>query len=259
MNRIQSLFTNKKNGILSVYFTAGFPNLNDTVPILEAFEKHGVDMVELGIPYSDPLADGPTIQESSTIAIRNGMRIEVLFNQIQDIRKTVSIPIVLMSYFNPTYLYGFERFCKQASEIGIDGLIIPDLPLHEYESTYKEIVEKYNLSFNMLVTADTPDERINKIDSFTNGFIYLVSSSATTGGTAGMSDAQMCYFKRIADMKLSNPLMVGFGVHDRQTFNEATTYCNGAIIGSAFIRAQKNGYDIDTTVKKFVSSVTGGQ
>lgn len=259
MNRIQSLFANKKNGILSVYFTAGFPNLNDTVPILEAFEKHGVDMVELGIPYSDPLADGPTIQESSTIAIRNGMRIEVLFNQIQDIRKTVTIPIVLMSYFNPTYLYGFERFCKQASEIGIDGLIIPDLPLHEYESTYKEIVEKYNLSFNMLVTADTPDERIKKIDSLTKGFIYLVSSSATTGGTAGMSDAQMSYFKRIADMKLSNPLMVGFGVHDRQTFNEATTYCNGAIIGSAFIRALKNGEDIDTTVRKFVSSVTGGQ
>ena len=259
MNRIHSLFTNKKSGILSVYFTAGYPNLNDTVPILEAFEKHGVDMVELGIPYSDPLADGPTIQESSTIAIRNGMRIEVLLNQLKDVRQKVSIPIVLMSYFNPTYLYGFERFCKQASEAGVDGLIIPDLPAYEYESTYKPIVERYNLSFNMLITSDTPDERIRKIDELTNGFIYMVSSAATTGGTSSMSNAQMDYFKRVSEMKLNNPLMVGFGVHNQQTFNEATTFCNGAIIGSAFIRAQKNGEDIDTTVKKFVSSITGGQ
>jgi tryptophan synthase, alpha subunit len=259
MNRIQSLFTNKKSGILSVYFTAGYPNLNDTVPTLEAFEKHGVDMVELGIPYSDPLADGPTIQESSTIAIRNGMRIEVLLNQLKDVRQKVSIPIVLMSYFNPTYLYGFERFCKQASEAGVDGLIIPDLPAYEYETTYKSVVEKYNLSFNMLITSDTPDERIRKIDELTNGFIYMVSSAATTGGTSSMSDAQMDYFKRVSEMKLNNPLMVGFGVHNQQTFNEATTFCNGAIIGSAFIRAQKNGDDVDTTIKKFVSSITGCQ
>lgn len=187
------------------------------------------------------------------------MRIEVLLNQMKDVRKKVSIPIVLMSYFNPTYLYGFERFCKQASEAGVDGLIIPDLPAYEYETTYKPIVERYNLSFNMLITSDTPNERIRKIDKLTNGFIYMVSSAATTGGTSSMSDAQMNYFKRVSEMKLNNPLMVGFGVHNQQTFAEATTYCNGAIIGSAFIRAQKNGDDVDTTVKKFVSSITGKQ
>jgi tryptophan synthase alpha chain len=259
MNRIKNLFTNKKGGILSVYFTAGFPNLNDTIPTLEALEKHGVDMVELGIPYSDPMADGPTIQESSTMAIRNGMRIEVLLDQLKDVRQKVSIPIVLMSYFNPTYQYGFERFCRQASEAGVDGLIIPDLPAYEYEATYKPIVERYNLTFNMLITADTSDERIRTIDGLTNGFIYLVSSAATTGGTSSMSDAQMAYFRRVSEMKLRNPLMVGFGVHNLQTFAEATTYCNGAIIGSAFIRALKNGEDIGSTVKKFVSSITGAQ
>ncbi len=259
MNRIKNLFTSKKKGILSVYFTAGYPNLNDTIPTLEALEKYGVDMVELGIPYSDPMADGPTIQESSTVAIRNGMRIELLLNQLKDIRQKIRIPIILMSYFNPTYLYGFERFCKQASEVGVDGLIIPDLPIFELENTYKAIIEKYHLSFTMLVTSDTTEERIRKIDDLTTGFIYLVSSAATTGGTSNMSDAKMAYYKRVAEMKLQNPLMVGFGVHNNQTFTEATTYCNGAIVGSAFIRAQKCGDDIDTTVKKFVSSIANAQ
>jgi tryptophan synthase alpha chain len=257
MSRLQSLFTTRTK-ILSVYFTAGFPRLNDTLPILEALEANGANLVELGIPYSDPMADGPTIQESSSIALKNGMCIDLLFEQIAAMRKTVTIPVVLMSYFNPTYLYGFERFCEQAAKVGIDGLIIPDLPLHEFEGKYKEITTRYNLSFNMLITSHTPNERIRQIDTLTDGFLYLVSSAATTGNTNELQDTQLSFFERVSKMQLKNPLMVGFGVHNRSTFNDATKFCNGAIIGSAFIRALKQSDDVAATTKQFLDSIRNG-
>lgn len=255
MNRIKSLFNNKKKDILSIYFTAGFPALNDTIPLLELLEKNGVNMVELGIPYSDPLADGPTIQDSSSVAIANGMRIETLLTQLDGFRNKISIPVVLMSYFNPIDQYGFERFCSEAKNVGIDGLIIPDLPPFEYESCYKPIIEKYNLAFCMLITSDTTSERIRKIDKLSNGFLYLVSTANTTGRTDSLTKHQMDYFKRVSAMNLVNPLMVGFGVHNSTTYEDATKYCTGAIIGSAFIRALKDSQYLDTTVQNFVRSI----
>lgn len=257
MNRIEQLFNAKKDGILSVYFTAGYPNLDDTLPILKNLEANGVDMVELGIPYSDPLADGPTIQESSTVAISNGMKIDYLFTQLESLRQSIKIPVVVMSYFNPIDLYGFERFCKKASEVGIDGLIIPDLPAYEYESYFQPIIQKYQLSFCMLITSDTSDERIRQIDKLTNGFIYMVSSAAITGGTDSMSDKQLAYFQRVSAMGLKNPLVVGFGVHNQTTYKQATTHCRGAIVGSAFIRALSASGTSGSSIARFVASIKG--
>lgn len=258
MSRIKALFASKSKKILSVYVTAGFPRLNDTISVIEELERNGVDMVELGIPYSDPIADGPTIQESSAIALQNGMRIKVLFEQLSELRQRVSIPVVLMSYFNPVNVFGFEKFCQYASNVGIDGLIIPDLPCYEYKAMkYDKIVNENNLTFNMLITSETPEDRIWKIDKMTNGFIYMVSTTATTGGTNGISESQINYFKKVSEMNLKNPLMVGFGVHNKQTFEEATSYCNGAIIGSAFIRILRKSSNIENGIKEFVASLKG--
>lgn len=257
MNRIhKTLLDNKK--ILSIYFTAGYPNLEDTTTIIQNLEKNGVDMIEIGLPFSDPLADGPTIQASSTQALHNGMTTEVLFNQLKDIRKTVSIPLVIMGYFNPILQYGVEAFCKQCQAIGIDGLIIPDLPVDVYHDNYKETFENYGLINVFLITPQTSDERIRYIDAVSNGFIYMVSSASTTGAQSGFGDAQMQYFKRIADMKLSNPQIVGFGISNHTTFTQATTHAKGAIIGSAFIKhLNTNGTNkIDTFVKTIVAHET---
>jgi len=235
MNRInQKLQEDKK--LLSIYFSAGYPTLNDTVSIIETLEKSGVDMIEIGLPFSDPLADGPTIQASSTEALKNGMTTEILFNQLKDIRKTVSIPLIIMGYFNPMFQYGIEAFCEKCQEIGIDGLIIPDLPVDVYNEQYKTIFEKYGLINVFLITPQTSIERINFIDSISNGFIYMVSSASVTGSNSGFGDEQTSYFKRIAEMNLKNPQIVGFGIRDNETFTQATQYAKGAIIGSAFIK-----------------------
>ena len=234
MNRInQKLQETKK--ILSIYFSAGYPNLNDTVKIIEDLEKNGVDMIEIGLPFSDPLADGPTIQASSTQALYNGMTTQVLFEQLKDIRKTVSIPLIIMGYFNPMLQYGIENFCQKCAEIGIDGLIIPDLPVDVYADEYKATFEKYGLKNIFLITPQTSIERINFIDSVSDGFIYMVSSASVTGSQTGFGDIQEKYFKRISDMNLRNPQVIGFGISNKETFNQATQNAKGAIIGSAFI------------------------
>lgn len=226
----------EKGKILSIYFTAGYPRLKDTVPILKELESQGVDMVEIGLPFSDPLADGPVIQASSTAALQNGMTTEELFRQLKDIRRHVSIPLVIMGYFNPVYQFGVEAFCERCARIGINGLILPDLPLDIYRSAYAEIFKKYDLSLNFLITPRTPVSRIREIDAVSKGFIYLVSTASTTGKTEGISAETKAYFKRVAAMGLRNPIIAGFGIHDRDSFLEATAYTDGAIIGSAFIR-----------------------
>src|SRR5690606_28710477 len=252
MNRINQKIQAEKK-LLSIYFTAGFPHLNDTVDILEELEKSGVDMVEIGLPFSDPLADGPTIQESSTRALQNGMTTEVLFNQLKDIRKTVSIPLLIMGYFNPILQYGVEKFCQKSAEIGIDGLIIPDLLMDVYVENYKEIFERYNLVNVFLITPQTSEERIRTIDEISNGFIYMVSSASVTGAKNEFGEAQKNYFQRIQSMYLKTPQIVGFGISNSQTFEAATHYANGAIIGSAFVKhINENG---TKEIPKFISSI----
>ena len=251
MNRInQKLQEDKK--LLSIYFTVGFPKLNDTVTIIQELEKNGVDMIEIGLPFSDPLADGPTIQESSTIAIENGMTTSLLFEQLKNIRKSVQIPLIIMGYFNQMMQFGIEKFCQKCAEVGIDGLIIPDLPLFIYETEYKSIFEKYNLKNIFLITPQTSDERIHQIDTISDSFIYMVSSAAVTGSQSGFGSEQMDYFKRISELKLKNQQIVGFGIKDKTTFNQATEFQKGAIIGSAFISFLKNNpiYNIQEFINK---------
>ncbi len=252
MNRInQKLKEDKK--LLSIYFTAGFPQLNDTVEIIENLEKSGVDFIEIGLPFSDPLADGPTIQASSTTALDNGMTSEVLFDQIKDIRKTVSIPLIIMGYFNPMMQFGVEAFCEKCAQIGIDGLIIPDLPLQEYNENYKDIFEKYGLINVFLITPQTSDERIRFIDEISEGFIYMVSSASVTGSKNTFGNIQNDYFKRIESMKLNSPQIVGFGISNSETFKQATKYAKGAIIGSAFVK-HLTKYGVNS-IDKFVKNI----
>lgn len=237
MNRInKKLQEDSGEKLLSIYFTAGYPNLNDTATIIQDLEKNGVGMLEIGLPFSDPLADGPTIQASSTQALKNGMTSNILFDQLKDIRKTVNIPLVIMGYFNPILQYGVEEFCKKCAEVGIDGLIIPDLPVDVYNDQYKTIFEQYGILNMFLITPQTSDERIRFIDSISTGFIYMVSSASVTGGSDGFGDQQTIYFERIASMNLKNPQVIGFGISDHETFTQATKYAKGAIIGSAFIK-----------------------
>ncbi|MDA0780320.1 MAG: tryptophan synthase subunit alpha [Bacteroidetes bacterium] len=235
MNRIQSVLEQDKK-LLSIYFTAGFPNLNDTVSILKQLEVSGVDMIELGLPFSDPLADGPTIQESSTQALRNGMTTDKLFEQLKDVRKQVSVPLIVMGYFNPMMQYGVERFCQRCQKVGIDGLIVPDLPVDVYHEKYQTLFQQYGLLNMFLITPQTPDERIRFIDEVSDGFIYMVSSAATTGAQSSFGDAQADYFKRIGNMNLKAKLLVGFGISNAETYEAATAHSKGAIIGSAFIK-----------------------
>jgi len=252
MNRINNLFQNKKENILSVYFTAGFPNLNDTVEIIQQLEKNGVDLIEIGMPFSDPTADGPTIQRSSEIALKNGMSLQLLFEQLKDIRKTVKIPLILMGYLNPVYQFGVERFCEKCAETGIDGTILPDLPLDEFEQDYKPVFEKHNLHNILLITPQTGESRIRQIDAASSGFIYMVSSSSTTGAGKKVEDFQRSYFERIQNMNLKNPRLIGFGISDHSTFKNACKYASGAIIGSAFVQALQSGTELDKTIPAFV-------
>lgn len=235
-NRINRLFDTKKKNILSIYFTAGYPGLNDTIPIIEALTASGVDMIELGMPFSDPLADGPVIQQSNQKALENGMSLNLLFAQLKDVRKKTDTPLLLMGYLNPVLQYGIENFCKKASEIGIDGIILPDLPLDEYEEKYKTLFEQYNLHLIFLITPQTSADRIKHIDSISNAFIYVVSAASTTGVRNSIDAVQQEYFSRIKNMSLRNPAIIGFGISNKKTFMEACKYASGTIIGSAFIK-----------------------
>lgn len=256
MKRIEELFKRKKNKILNVYCTAGFPALDSTIEVMRALQDSGADMIELGMPYSDPLADGPVIQASSTKALQNGMTINKLFSDLENFRKEIHLPVILMGYMNPALQYGFEKFCKRAAEVGVDGLILPDLPIYEFETEYGEIIKKYNLDFIFLVTPETPRERIKKLDQLSTGFLYAVSSSSTTGKQVGMEN-QAGYFKKLQSLQLKNPVLVGFGVKDKQTFNAACEYTNGAIIGTAFIRALENATEknISSITKQFIDGI----
>ncbi len=235
MKRIQNKLS-ENNKLISIYFTAGYPKLDDTVEILQQLEKDGVDMIEIGLPFSDPLADGPTIQASSQLALKNGMTTEILFQQLKEIRNTVSIPLIIMGYFNPVLQFGVENFCKKCAEVGIDGLILPDLPLAEYEEHYAEIFKKYDLLNIFLITPQTSEERIRMIDTASEGFIYMVSSDSVTGSSSGFGVSQEEYFKRVESLQLKNPQIVGFGINNSGTFQQATKHAKGAIIGSAFIK-----------------------
>ncbi len=254
MNRLNELFKNKKSPILSIYFTAGFPNIDSTLDIAEALEKGGADFIEIGFPYSDPVADGPVIQASSQVALNNGMNLSLLFEQLKELRKRVSIPVLLMGYVNPVLQYGVEKFCIKAAEVGVDGVIVPDLPMYEYENIYKNSFLENNLSNIFLVTPQTSEERIRKIDGLSNGFIYLLSSSSTTGKDLQVSNEADAYFQRIKDMNLKNPTMIGFGISDRQSFNKAAEYTRGAIVGSAFVKALGKS-DAIAGIPAFIQSI----
>lgn len=255
MNRIKQLFETKQKGILSIYFTAGFPKIDDTVDVIKELEANGIDLIEIGIPFSDPMADGPTIQASGTVALRNGMTLSKLFEQLKDIRKEVSIPLILMGYLNPIMQYGFENFCEKCQEVGIDGTIIPDLPFNDYIKEYKPIADKYNVKVVMLITPETSDERIRFIDEHTDGFIYMVSSAATTGAQKSFDDQKQAYFKRINAMNLRNPRLIGFGISNKATLEAAQANASGAIIGSKFITLLQEAKNIKEAVADLKSSL----
>lgn len=254
MSRIEALFKKKNERILNVYCTAGYPGLDSTVPVMKALQQNGADIIELGMPYSDPLADGPVIQASSTIALANGMTIKKLFEQLKNFRKDISIPVILMGYMNPVLQYGFEKFCADAAAAGIDGLILPDLPEYEFETEYGDIIKKHGLDFIFLVTPETSDERIKKLDELSSGFLYAVSSSSTTGSEKNMT-AVNSYLQKLKSLQLRNSILVGFGIRDKQTFDEACRYANGAIIGSAFVKALEGSTNEEDSVKQFLKSV----
>jgi len=254
MNRINYLFQQKKENILSVYFTAGFPKLEDTVPMLKCLQANDVDLVEIGVPFSDPMADGIVIQNSNQQALQNGMSIRKLFNQLTAVRVEIHIPLVMMGYLNPVMQFGFENFCKECHRVGVDGMIIPDLPMADFLAEYKEIAERYQLEFIFLITPETSEKRIREIDSHTNGFIYMVSSAATTG-TQTSFDNKVDYFNRINSMNLKNPRLVGFGISNKSTRDMVNRYSSGAIIGSAFIKALQETQDVEKGVKLLLENL----
>lgn len=253
-NRIQNLFETKKENILSFYFTAGFPNLNDTLTILKHLDESDVDMIEIGFPYSDPLADGPVIQESSGQAIENGMTLNLLFEQLQSLRNITQKPIVLMGYLNVVLQFGVKEFIEKCAEVGVDGIIIPDMPLHYYLSNFKDLCERNQVSNVLLITPETSEERIKQLDSYSSGFIYLVSSNSITGSTNAIT-FQTDYYQRIQSMKLQNPHLIGFGVHDKKTFETVCEFGSGAIIGSAFIKHLKEKGTSKESIEGFVKSI----
>ncbi len=256
-NRLTELFKKKDQEVLNIYFTAGFPKLEDTVRIAEALEKAGADILEIGMPYSDPLADGPTIQQSGQVALNNGMSIRKLFEQLEGVREKVSIPICLMGYINPVLQYGMDNFLKKASELGVDGLILPDLPMDEYEELYKQKFEEYSLSNVFLVTPQTSNERLKRIDALSDGFIYVVSTNSTTGNETKSTEDNTAYFERIKSAGLKNPTLIGFNIKDNSTFLNASKFANGAIIGSAFIKAIEGQENLEEVIDGFVKKVRG--
>lgn len=255
-NRLTTLFEQKKKGVLNIYCTAGFPQLNSTGTVITALQNNGADIIEIGIPYSDPVADGPVIQQSNMVALENGMSIPVLFRQLEKIKDDIRIPLILMGYLNPVLQYGFERFCEDAASVGVSGIILPDLPMYEFETEYRQLLVKHNLKFIFLVTPETSEERIRQIDKLSSGFIYAVSSSSTTGNDKSIS-SENPYFKKLRDMKLKNPVLAGFGIKDKNTFIAASEYTNGAIIGTAYIKALKNTADLTLATKDFINMIKG--
>ncbi len=256
MNRIKELFQRKNQNILSVYCTAGYPQLNSTLHVMKALQDNGADMIEIGMPYSDPLADGAVIQASNSRAIENEMTISKLFDQLRNFIKEIYIPVILMGYINPVLQYGFEKFCADAVSVGIDGLILPDLPEYEFETEYGAIIKKYGLDFIFLITPETSEERIKKLDELSTGFLYAVSSSSITGKEKDFSAVEK-YLHRLKNMQLKNPILTGFGIKDKTTFKTACAYTRGAIIGTAYIRALENSNDIAATTKIFLQSLLG--
>ncbi|WP_334055709.1 tryptophan synthase subunit alpha [Polaribacter sp. P097] len=253
MNSIQKIFQEKDQNLLSIYFTCGYPELNDTSKVIKALENNNVDFIEVGLPYSDPLADGPTIQDSSQQALKNGINLDVVFDQLMEIKVSNNTPLVLMGYLNQMLKYGEDKFCKKVVECGIDTLIIPDLPMVEFENHYQKLFEKYGLTNVFLITPHTSEERIQKIDNYTNAFIYVVASASITGAKGEISDQQIAYFERIKSMNLKSKLIIGFGISDNKTFTTACNYANGAIIGSAFIKSLKtNGV---SGIENFISGI----
>ncbi|MDR1517778.1 MAG: tryptophan synthase subunit alpha [Dysgonamonadaceae bacterium] len=256
MNRIDQLFQRKKQGILSVFFTAGYPKLNDSVSIIESLEENGADLIEIGIPFSDPMADGPVIQASNTVALNNGMSLKTLFQQLEAVREKVSIPLILMGYLNPILQYGFEKFCEKTAACGIDGIIVPDLPLAEYMDSYKAVAEKNGLHVIMLITPETSDERIRLIDEHTGGFIYMVSSASVTGAKSAFGEKNLAYFRRVNAMNLKSPRLIGFGISNKTTFDSACEEASGAIIGSRFVSLLGSEANVDAAVRHLMSDIS---
>ncbi|HBQ81967.1 MAG: tryptophan synthase subunit alpha [Bacteroidetes bacterium GWA2_40_15] len=255
MNRINKLFENRKKKILSVYFTAGYPELNNTLEIIRELDKSGVDMIEIGMPFSDPVADGPVIQRSSEKALKNGMSLNLLFEQLPALREITDIPIVLMGYINPVFRFGVEKFLRKCSETGIDGIIIPDLPVEEYIESYESLFKSYNILNVFLVSPQTPEERILYLDRNSKGFLYIVSTAATTGGTKKFDRSQINYFRKMDDLNLKTPRLIGFGISDKTTYEQACEYSDGVIIGSAFIKSLDEKGSLPEKIHRFVRTI----
>ena len=255
MNRITNLFNTKKGGILSVFFTAGYPGLNNTAATLQALQNKGIDMVEVGIPFSDPMADGPVIQEAATQALRNGMTLRLLFQQLKEVRQDIHIPVILMGYLNPVMQYGFEAFCQSCADAGVSGVIIPDLPYADYMADYKPIADRYGLKVIMLITPETSEERIRLIDAHTSGFIYMVSSAAVTGTQKDFDEKKQAYFRRINAMGLRNPRLIGFGISNKATYEAAIANSSGTIIGSKFVQLLKSEATPAAAVDKLLEAL----
>lgn len=255
-HRLEQAFSNPKKKLLSIFTTAGFPHLESTIPVCKALESSGVDMIEIGFPFSDPLADGPTIQKSNTTALENGMNLKKLFEQLEELRPQIKIPVLLMGYLNPIIQFGFEAFCQKCNQVGIDGLILPDLPLDEYQNKYKELFEKNQLKMVFLITSETSPERIKTLSTYSSGFLYVVSTTAVTGKKLTVDQQKTSYFQRIQNMNLSTPLVIGFGIRDKESYEQSVQYANGGIIGSAFIELlQEKHEDLEQTISDWVRSI----
>ncbi len=255
MNRIDKLFTEKRRNILSVYYPAGFPHFDDTIKVAQELERRGVDLIEIGIPFSDPMADGVVIQEAATKALAGGITLRKIFEQLKDFRQSVSMPAILMGYLNPIMQFGFEAFCTKCREVGIDGVIIPDLPYKDYIESYKDVAERFGVRVIMLITPETSQERIRLIDSTTGGFIYMVSTASVTGAKSSFAPSTVEYFERVEAMKLDNPRLIGFGISNGETLADAYANANGAIIGSHFVKLLDSEPTIEQAVDKLLSSI----